>query len=133
METQATPGQSTVIIVIDGETEREWLLSFLGGRECVAWRSSLKAVVLLALLSQAEGAERERETWHSLFDLRAELERRGFSVSVGMERGSPFNLLNLVQTLETNLLLIPKEKFLMVPAEEIDDFLHHLTCPVLIY
>lgn len=117
----------TVVWVIDEKGDREEIIKLLKERKT--------RIVIVGLLppNQNEGREIEHTLWHSLFSLTEKLTKEGFSVSVGTERGTPFSLLNLLETLSPFLLILPKEKFLLLGPMENDDFLNQLQCPLLLY
>ncbi|MEO0098827.1 MAG: hypothetical protein ABIK99_04140 [candidate division WOR-3 bacterium] len=111
----------TVIWVIDEKGLPEGIIELL--------RKEKMRVILIALL----GKENDYNLWRHLFSLSEKLTQEGFSVSVGTERGTPFSLLSLMETISPQLLLLPKEKFLLLGPMENDDFLNQLPCPLLLY
>ncbi|MEO0102522.1 MAG: hypothetical protein ABIK81_02340 [candidate division WOR-3 bacterium] len=121
-----------IIWVIDEENKSacggEGILPLLQGE-----KAKIILVGLLPTTKTEEEKEREVKIWHSLFSLMERLIKEGFSVSVSAERGTPFSLLNLMDTLDAQMLLLPKEKFLLLGPLENDDFLNRLSCPLLLY
>lgn len=92
-------------------------------------------IVLLGLLATTnhKNFQEECNCWHNLFVIQEELERQGFSVSIGTERGSLFNIIGIAETLESDLVIVPKSKFLTLAHDEFDDFLEQLPCPIILY
>lgn len=92
-------------------------------------------IVMIGLLatSNHKNFQEECNCWHNLFIMQEELQRQGFSVSIGTERGSLFNIISVAETLESDLVIIPKSKFLTLAQDEFDDFLEQLPCPVILY
>lgn len=92
-------------------------------------------IVMLGLLSSTKPKDyqEERTCWRDLFALQEEFETAGFSVSIGTEKGSIFNIIATAQTLETEMLIMPKSKFLMLATDEFEDFLSQLPCSLMLY
>ncbi|MCS7250111.1 MAG: hypothetical protein N2323_04795 [candidate division WOR-3 bacterium] len=86
----------------------------------------------IILLGFPEKGEEEREYWHFLFSICEKLECEKIPFSVGMERGSLFNILELARAISAELIILPKSKFLLL-GEEYEDFLKELEIPILIY
>lgn len=117
-----------IVFLIDEENRGEKILPLLQGEK--------PKIILVGLLPTTKGEEekeREVKIWHSLFSLMERLIKEGFSVSVSAERGTPFSLLSLLENFDAQLLLLPKEKFLLLGPLENDDFLNRLNCPLLLY
>ncbi|GEM_PF-1686547 len=116
----------TFILVIQDQKEvSKKVCPFLEGKK--------GRVILMGLISQSSGKVSERECWEMLFTLQQEYEKKGFLVSIGLEKSSPFNLLNLVETLSAHLLIMPREKFLGLRPDEYEEFLEKLSCPLFLY
>mgnify|MGYP000184241064 CR=1 FL=1 len=92
------------------------------------FKKNKKKIILLAFPKEEE----VEEYWHFLFSLGEELQKAKVSFSIGLEKGSLFSLLNLVETISCEMVILPKSKFLLL-GEEYDDFLKELNCPLLIY
>lgn len=86
----------------------------------------------IILLGFPENIEEEREHWHFLFSVCEKLECEKIPFSMGMERGSLFNILELAKAVSAELIILPKNKFLLL-GEEYEDFLKELEIPLLIY
>lgn len=93
------------------------------------FKENKKRVILLGF---PEKGEEEREYWHFMFSLCERLECEKVPFSLGMERGSLFNILELIKTVSAEILILPKSKFLML-GEEYEEFLKELEIPILIY
>lgn len=92
-------------------------------------KENKKKIILLGFLKKGE---EEREAWHFLFSLCEKLECEKIPFSVGMEKGSLFNILELAKAVAAELIILPKSKFLLL-GEEYEDFLKELEIPILIY
>ncbi|MCX8014476.1 MAG: hypothetical protein N2748_00510 [candidate division WOR-3 bacterium] len=92
-------------------------------------------IVMIGLISSQNNKDFQEECncWHNLFLMQEELEKRGFSVSIGTERGSVFNIIATAETLESDLVIIPKSIFLALAHDEFDDFLEQMPCPIILY
>lgn len=86
----------------------------------------------IILLGFPEKGEEEREYWHFLFSICEKLECERIPFSVGMEKSSLFNILELAKTVSAELIILPKNKFLLL-GEEYEEFLKELEIPILIY
>jgi hypothetical protein len=117
------------ILVIDGEKTIKDKVSLWMDKK-------LYKLVLTGLFpasSEAKNIEIDRACWLSLFALREEFERMGFSVSIATEKGSVFDLINVVHSIEADILFLPKLKFLTLAIDEFDDFLTQLPCSLILY
>ncbi|MEO0119482.1 MAG: hypothetical protein ABIK60_02935 [candidate division WOR-3 bacterium] len=111
-----------VILVVDKKEDiYSKILNYL--------KESKKKIILLGF---PENQTEEREHWHFLFSLCEKLECEKVPFSVGMEKGSLFNILELAKTISAELIILPKSKFLLL-GEEYEDFLKELEIPILIY
>lgn len=115
------------IIVVDDRTNTAKILNWL--------QTGQYKIVLIGLLdsSKENKYQQERSCWHNLFAIQEGFEKAGYSVSIGTEKGSLFNIISTMQSLEADLLIIPKTKFLTLASDEYEDFLEQVSCPIMLY
>ncbi|MBS4015245.1 MAG: hypothetical protein KGZ86_02285 [Candidatus Latescibacteria bacterium] len=116
-----------IIIVIDEQTSNKKILNWLAG--------SHYKIVLMGLLGSDKNTEQthDRTSWHDLFVWQEDFNKAGFNVSISTEKGSLFNIISTIQSLQTDLLVLPKCKFLSLANDEYEDFLEQVLCPVMLY
>ncbi len=93
----------------------------------------LVLVGLFATSSDVKSVECDRACWLTLFSLQEEFTKKGYSVSIVTEKGSVFNLISVVQSLNVDVVLLPKSTFLSLAVDEFDDFLTQLPCSLILY
>lgn len=113
-----------IIIVIDGQTSNKKILSYLAGSEY--------KIVLMAMLGSDKDSTHQTG-WHDLFVWQEDFHKAGFNVSISTEKGSLFNVVSTIQSLEADALALPKRKFLSLASDEYEDFLEQVLCPVILY
>jgi hypothetical protein len=116
-----------IIIVIDEQTKNQKIIDWLGSKH--------DKIILMGLLGSDKNSEQmhERTSWHDLFVWQEDFNNAGYNVSISTEKGSLFNIISTVQSLQADLLILPKRKFLSLASDEYEDFLEQVLCPVMLY
>lgn len=112
------------IFVIDAHSSNKNILNWLVG-------SQVK-VVLMGLID-ANKNNKNQTSWHDLFIWQEDFNKAGHNVSISTEKGSLFNIIGTIQSLQADMLILPKRKFLSLASDEYEDFLEQVLCPVMLY
>lgn len=113
-----------IIIVIDAQTGSKKIINWLLGTDY--------KIVLMGLLG-TDNDKKNKTSWHDLFLWQEDFNNAGFNVSISTEKGSLFNIIGTLQSLQADMLVIPKRIFLSLAHDEYEDFLEQVLCPVMLY